>query len=158
MVWRARGEERKRNGSMAAIEGRPWAGGSGRAFRSASSAIWTAGRLRGGRLRHEQHTPLGGRSPPNEAEDEIWSLACFFVARPLRGEEDCPPRFHARVATHRSACLLRGVVAIKSPAWGRTDAGPAARSGWGAKKRAGPTNMGQPQLVPSPSKIFAPFR
>ena len=48
------------------------------------------------------YRPLGGPVLPEEAEDEIWSLVCFFITRALRGEGMTTQLIHAAAAHARS--------------------------------------------------------
>jgi GNAT superfamily N-acetyltransferase len=84
-VWRARGEETKR------IQGSDRKQAISRRVRE-GVPIGLLGYLDGLPVAwcsiapRASYRPLGGPALPNEAEDEIWSLVCFFVTRALRGE------------------------------------------------------------------------
>jgi hypothetical protein len=132
MVWRARGEETKRIkgpdrrqamdrrlregvpiGLIGYLDGRPVAWWSG----CATSNI---PRSAAPRFRMKRKT-RSGRSRVSSSRDR-------FGAKKIAGQDFTP-----RVATHRSACLLQGVVPIKSPAWANRR-GASSALGLGGKK------------------------
>jgi GNAT superfamily N-acetyltransferase len=48
------------------------------------------------------YRPLGGPSRPEEEEERIWSLVCFFIKRELRGEGMTTQLIQAAAALARS--------------------------------------------------------
>jgi GNAT superfamily N-acetyltransferase len=101
MVWRARGEEtrgikgvdRKQAIERRVRDGIP-IGLLG--YSDDLPVAWCSVAPRG------TYRPLGGPSRPEEEEERIWSLVCFFIKRELRGEGMTTQLIQAAAALARS--------------------------------------------------------
>jgi GNAT superfamily N-acetyltransferase len=109
MAWRATNAEAREMSSRdrrAAIEGRVRAGVPVGilGYRGGTPVAWCSIAPRA------TYRPLGGVEVPDEPADRVWSIACFFVPRSLRGQ-GIMPRLLAAAVDH---ARMKGATVVEA--------------------------------------------